>query len=198
MKRAIVLIYLVCASIINTVAQDIITLRSGEELKARIIHLNPKDVTFSPENSSDTLSLQRDEITRLHYKTGTIIYLSDNERPAISNEPVNDSLYMLGKKDAGIYYKGYKAAATGTLVTSLFIPFGLIPAIACSATPPSTNNLGYRDQQLIKNPSYYAGYTDQAYKIKKKKVWRNFGIGTGITVGYYLIMIAIVSTMLVY
>lgn len=193
MKGFITFCFIVFVSVLSASAQDIITLKSGDELKVRIIRLNPKDVTFFPENSSDTASLQRDEITKLFYKSGTTIYLEDVERTAISNEPIIDSLYLLGEKDAGKYYKGYKAAATGTLITSLFIPFGLIPAVACSSTPPAINNLGYRDQQLFENPSYNKGYTHQAYQIKKKKVWKNFGIGTGITLGYMIFVAALSS-----
>jgi hypothetical protein len=126
----------------------------------------------------------------LRYRSGTIIYLSAFETPVLNNEPANDSLYLLGERDAVRYYRGYKAAATGTLLASFFIPLGLIPAIACSSTPPSAKNLGYRDQNLIKNPGYYDGYTDKAYKIKKKKVWQNFTIGTGVMVAYYFIIVA--------
>lgn len=197
MNRTIALIILAFSSLFNAAAQDIITLRSGEEFTAHIIRLNPKDVTFFVENTSDTLSLMRDEITKLQYKTGTIIYLSEIKKPEISNGPIIDSLYLLGVKDANRYYKGYKPAATGTLITSFFIPLGLIPAIACSSSPPSVNSLGYRDQQLIEDPGYWAGYNDQAYSIKKKKVWRNFGVGTGVTI-CYIIVVAVVNSFMIY
>jgi hypothetical protein len=194
MKKAFVLIIFIFSSLSLVTAQDIITLKSGDELKARIVRLNPKDVVFIPQNNSDTITLLRDEITMLHYQSGINIYLTENNSPALvanNSEPGNDSLFSLGARDAGIYYTGYKAAATGTLITSFFIPWGLVPAIACSATPPSTHNLGYRNPKLMENPSYYAGYTDQAFKIKKKKVWTNFGIGTGAMIAFYIIAFAI-------
>ena len=197
MKKAIVLLIFIFCSLSFVTAQDIITLKSGQELKARIVKLNPKDVAFIQENHSDTLTLLRDEIKMLHYQNGITIYLSENEIPiklAADSEPGNDSLFSRGASDASIYYTGYKAAATGTLITSIFIPWGLVPAIACSSTPPATNNLGYRDPKLMQNPSYYAGYTDKAFKIKKKKVWTNFGIGTGAAIAFYIIAIAISSS----
>jgi len=196
MKRTLAIVFLVFTGLLSAVAQDIITLKSGQELKARIIRLNTKDVTFMATGGSDTISLQRDEVSKLYYRSGIIIYLSETGLPEFSNVSPNDSLYSLGEKDATRYYKGYKGAATGTLVSSIFIPLGLIPAIACSATPPAMNNLGYRDQKLMQNSSYYKGYTDQAFTIKKKKVWQNFAIGTGITAGYYIIMIVLVSALM--
>jgi hypothetical protein len=197
MKNAIVLFILVFASYFSSVAQDIITLKTGEELKATIIRLNPKDVAFIAESSTDTSLILREQVAKLFYKSGTVIYLTDNYIPSqtISNEPINDSMYIKGEKDATSFYKGYKSAGTGTLICSLFVPLGLIPAIACSTTPPSAGSLGYRDIQLFENPSYYAGYTNKAFKIKKKKVWENFAIGTGITVAYYALIIGVLGSL---
>jgi hypothetical protein len=176
-------------------AQDIITLKSGEEIKAHIVRLTQKEVFYTLASSPDTLLLQRQELTKLYYNTGIVIYLEQLQMPEFTSEAFSDSLYLLGKRDAGFYYKGYRPAATGTLIASIFVPWGLIPAIACSVTPPSIQNLGFPDQTLIKNPSYYKGYRDNAFKIKKKKVWRNFAIGTGAVVGLYVISFAALAAM---
>jgi len=200
MRKTFAVLLLLFTGLLSVVAQDIITLKSGNELKARILRLNPKDVTFIPENKSDTLSMARNEITKLLYQGGTVIYLSEEERITFNNEPgsdtESDSLYLLGEKDAIRFYKGYKPAATGTLICSIFIPWGLIPAIACSSSPPKTNSLDFRNNKLMENPGYYKGYTDKAFKIKKKKVWQNFAIGSGITVGYYILMAGVLFSML--
>lgn len=203
MKKVFALVLIIFTGFHVAVAQDIITLKSGQELKARILRLNPKDVIFIAENNPDTVYLLRDEITKLQYRSGIIVYLSDNEyhAPAMSasstasfDVPVNDSLYWLGEKDASRYYKGYQAASTGTLICSLFFPWGLVPAIACSSSPPSMNSLGYRDQKLMENSSYFNGYTKQAYKIKKKKVWQGFAIGSGAVIGFSILMSVLVAT----
>lgn len=200
MRKIFAVLLLLFTGLSSVVAQDIITLKSGNELKARILRLNPKDVTFIPENKSDTLSMARNEITKLLYQGGTVIYLSEEERITFNNEPGSDtgsdSLYILGEKDAIRFYKGYKPAATGTLICSIFIPWGLIPAIACSSSPPKINSLDFRNNKLMENPGYYKGYTDKAFKIKKKKVWQNFAIGSGITVGCYILMAGVLFSML--
>ena len=191
MKRILVLLLMLYIGFPVIMAQDIISLKSGGEMKARILSLNTKTVTFIPENSSDTAYLQRDEITSLRYGNGISVYLSENEIPSVIYAPENDSLFDLGKIDATRYYKGYKPAAITTMLASIYFPFGLIPAIACSATPPSMSHLGYKDQKLMENSSYYEGYTKTAHKIKKKKVWGGFAIGSG----FILIIAVLINTV---
>lgn len=93
-------------------------------------------------------------------------------------ENVPDSSFEKGVLDAKFFYSKYSKPAGATLVTSILTgPLGLIPAFACSASPPKTHNLGFPEVTLIRNTNYYAGYTETAFGIKKKKVWRNFTIG---------------------
>lgn len=187
MKKTFAFLVLVFTCLSVAMAQDIITLTTGEEMNAYIIRLNPGDVTFIPENSSDTAYLLREDVAKLQYKNGMIIVLSENEMPAFIEGPVDDSLFVQGQVDATMYYKGYRPAAIGTMVTSIYFPFGLIPAIACSSKPPAKEHLGYRDQQLMENPSYSNGYTSKAHEIKKKKVWGGFAIGSGFIIGLVIL-----------
>nr|WP_293838540.1 hypothetical protein [uncultured Arsenicibacter sp.] len=96
---------------------------------------------------------------------------------------IND-LYLRGKMDANTFYHGHKGAGTATLLTTMFggVVIGLVPAIACSATPPKPHTLGIRDASLAQNPQYFAGYVDGARRKKSRKVWGNFAIGTGVLV----------------
>ncbi len=92
----------------------------------------------------------------------------------------NENLYVRGQIDAERNYIKYKPAGTGTLISSLVSPLiGLVPAIICSANAPQTQNLGYPDENLIKQQEYYLGYTQKAKKVKQRKVWTNWGIGFG-------------------
>ena len=194
MKRILVFFILLTSGVSGVNAQDIITLRSGEEVKSKIIRLNQKDVTFVAENSSDTVFLYRDDISKLTYRSGIIIYLDQTEMPTFTGGQASDSLFVLGQADAALYYKGYRPAAIGTMFASIYFPFGLIPAIACSSKPPAMHNLGYKDQELMKNANYYDGYTRKAHEIKKKKVWGGFAIGTGFIIGMVFIMSVVATT----
>ena len=117
---------------------------------------------------------------------GTIINLHERVLDA-KDETIesvkNENMFLKGQQDASIYYKGYKGAGTGTLLTSLLSPIvGLIPAIATSATKPNHNNLRFPDDKLKNNPDYFMGYTKKAKKIKQGRVWLNWGIGFGVNI----------------
>lgn len=129
----------------------------------------------------------------------TITLKSENviqaiEKPKAKQATVSEStvltkreysdMFQQGKNDAKIYYQGYKGAGTGTFLVSLLGGpiLGLIPAIACSSTAPSSNNLSFPNIELTRNPDYINGYTAQAKAKKSSKVWGNFGIGTGILI----------------
>jgi len=198
MKRLFLLIIVLSSGFYHAVAQDIITLKSGDELKGKIIRLNAKDVTFQPQGVTDTLSMWREEIVKLTYQNGTLIYLAEKTPVIKKSGSVYDSMYYAGVNDASLNYKGYKTASAGTLVSALVFPLNLIPAIACSATPPGDENLGYKDKKLMENPDYNMGYKEQAHKIKKKKVWKNFAIGSGVFLGLYILSGALIATTMVY
>lgn len=87
-----------------------------------------------------------------------------------------------GKQDSMVSYKGKRSGAGWTCATSIVLSplFGLIPAAACSASEPSEENLNYRDAELMKNNDYNTSYTNQAHKTKRRKVWTNYGIGSGV------------------
>ena len=91
-------------------------------------------------------------------------------------------MFNQGRNDAKIYYKGYKGAGTGTFLTSFLLSpiVGLIPAVACSSTQPSMNNVIFPNVELTHNSDYVNGYLQEAHTKKIKKVWGNFGIATGI------------------
>jgi hypothetical protein len=122
---------------------------------------------------------------QIHYNKNEKAKEDDNvilDYPPVPNLS-GAELYSLGQTDAKKYYKGYKGAGTGTLITSLVSPLlGLIPAIACSSTRPKEINLDYPNPNFMQNSDYYKGYTDKAKKIKKKKVWTNWWIGFGVNV----------------
>ncbi|PJA07180.1 MAG: hypothetical protein COX70_08015, partial [Flavobacteriales bacterium CG_4_10_14_0_2_um_filter_32_8] len=106
-----------------------------------------------------------------------------------SANSLNEDLFVKGQRDASIYYKGYKGARTGTLITSLVSPLiGLIPAIACSSTQPAEKNLNYPNSSLMKKTDYYNGYTQKSKKIKQGKIWKNWGIAFGVNLAVAILL----------
>ena len=195
MKQLLCLFTFILLAVFNLAAQDIIILKSGDELNGKILKINPDDVVFTPKGISDTVLILRDDITKLRYQDGTYVWLVDKkaDKVNLAADPtlLSDSAYNMGISDAIRYYDGYTGAMVGTLVAGLIFPFNVIPAIACSATPPKVYNLTLPDHKLNQNPVYLAGYKNQAHKIKRRKVWMGYGIGTGVIIAIYVLIGAI-------
>jgi len=162
--------------------QDVITKKSGEDVEARILKVGTEEVEYKKFDNLDgpLFTMLKSDILLIRYENGTkdIFDEEKSEGPRFSND-----LFLKGQADASIYYKGYQPAGTGTLVVGLISPLvGLIPAIACSATPPKDENLDFPSSEFMKRSEYYHGYTLKAKKIKKGKVWKNWGIALGVNV----------------
>jgi hypothetical protein len=167
-------------------AQDLITTRSGEQIRSKVLEVGPADVRYKKFDNIDgpTYMLLRSEVMSIVYENGTSDIFNDQQfeyysKPA-TREPYVQDMFIRGKSDADRYYRGYKTAGTSTLLTSLLSPLvGLVPAIACASSAPKKHNLNYPDPSLMQDTFYNDGYTTQARKVKKNKVWMNWGIGFG-------------------
>lgn len=136
------------------------------------------------KNKSTFISRNKVDHFILHSTAAEIIDKPTTEKPtnkdSLSINSPSEVLYSKGQADAIKYYDD-AGPGTCTLVISLLSPLaGLIPAIACSSTQPKDKNLNFHNSELIKNLDYHNGYVHSAMKIKKKKVWTNWGIAFGI------------------
>ena len=95
----------------------------------------------------------------------------------------NDSLYQKGYKAAEQNYKGYKTISTFTFAISSTL-LGLGPLVAGGSYLASPN-LKKIEDPMLENPKYYNGYFDKAKSIRRKKIVKNYLIGTGVCVGLY-------------
>ena len=191
---------------------------NGGDSEVIILEVTADKIFFKDlQNNSMTKSVYKNSVAKIVYQNGSVQILKDEnvlntEVPqrrenqfqynnsqgqglatgSSSSNIGNEDMYLKGKSDANLYYSGYKGAGTGTfLVTFLISPIiGLVPAIACSSTKPNFDHLGIPNQSLAKNSEYYQGYSDRALTIKSKKVWTNFGVGTGILVALVIALAA--------
>ena len=182
MKR-VLLILLQLLIISSSFSQDIITKKTGEDIKAKVIEVNPTDIKYKKHGSQSgpTYTIDKNEILMVQYEDGTKdIFNEQIEKNKISNSKKIENMYEKGIEDANLYYKGKNSGAGWTAFTTVITSplIGLIPAAACSSTEPSDENLNYMDRELMKDPDYHRAYTQQAHKIKRKKVWTSFGIGS--------------------
>lgn len=182
-KLFIILLFtLFCTNLFYS--QDLITLKNSEDIKAKVIEVTPTELKFKRFDNIDgpLFTLLKSEILIVRYENGTKdVFNSDKNDTSIKVDENIGDFFIKGQTDASKFYKEYKGAGTGTLITGLVSPIvGLIPAIACSSTTPKDLNLGYPNSELMKNSDYYNGYTQKAKKIKQGKVWKNWGIALGV------------------
>jgi hypothetical protein len=195
MRKILFLIVLTVFNFSKSYSQDLITKKNGEDLKVKVLEVNISEIKYKKFDNLNgpIFSILKSEVLIIRYENGTkdIFNFENKEITTIANsqEAVND-LFRQGQTDASKYYKGYKGASTGTLLTSIVASplIGLIPAIACSSSQPEDQNLNYPNSELMKKPDYYNGYTQQAKKIKQNKVWKNWGIAIGVN----LLLIAVI------
>lgn len=189
-----ILFFLFLLSVITPAkAQDYIFLLKGDTINANVILLSKTDLHFIKSNSLDTTLLEKSQIEKIVYKNGTIVNLNKRQNYKFMPGQLGyDSLFNLGYDDAKNHYERYKAASTGTFITTVLSPvLGLIPAVTCASTKPQNNNLDIPNMELAKNQSYYLGYTESASKIKKKKVWGGYAGGCLA----YVLLIAVFASL---
>lgn len=197
LKKACLASVLSIAALQTMQAQDIITKRTGENLKTRVLEITVAEVKYKDFDRMEgpIYTLAKADVLLIQYEDSTKeAFTMENDAPkelleVESNRNTSASMYAQGQQDAGIYYDGYRGARTGTLVTSLLSPLvGLIPAIACSTTTPKEKNLDFPSHDLMKNPDYKNGYMQQSRKIKSNKVWGYWGVGLGVNIVAVLLM----------
>ncbi|MHA8096767.1 hypothetical protein U8591_06480 [Aquirufa antheringensis] len=189
--------------IVKVNGQDIITKKNGDDIQAKVIEITLTELKYKNFNNLDgpLISILKSDVIFVKYENGTKDVFAD-EKPsptnsrttileATSSDEDEDDAAMVGKADAKRYYRGYTGAGSGTLVTGLFAGsiFALIPAIATSSSAPKEGNLQYPKPSLMKNPSYVNAYQQEAFKIKKQKVWNNYFIAMIANVATYFILV---------
>ena len=102
----------------------------------------------------------------------------------------NRSFIADGKKDAKLHYHYKNSGRILTLITSSFYPIaGLVPAISYSSSAPKDKNLNYPSQKLyMSSQEYNKAYRKQAHRMKKRRLWGMFGLGTLINLGVWTII----------
>ena len=183
MKNISLLMFFVFKAMI-VLSQDTIIFKTGEKIYGRVTAVGIEKVIYKKNDDSPHKTLRKSEIAKIKYGNGKREIFSDEivQTKAINiSDTSGNAMYLRGMRDASKFYTGKNCGATGTLVATLGVGIlGLIPAIACSSTPPKTKNLILPDENLMRNLSYMSGYKNNAYIIKKRKIWRNFGIACGI------------------
>lgn len=174
-----------------TYSQDIITKTNGEEIKSKVLEVTQTEIKYKRFDQLDgpTFTISKSDLFMIKYQNGSkdIYTESDKKKYSSGND---DDMIQKGKEDATMYYKGRNSGAGWTAATSVLLSplFGLIPAAICTSSEPSVENLNAPKAELMKNSAYTKGYTEQAHKTKKRKIWKSYGIASGVWVALLLLI----------
>ena len=170
--------------------QDIITKKNGEEIQTKIIEITTSEVKYKKHDNLNgpIYSILKNDVFFIKYENGTKEVINSME--AANNDANSMSPCLLAEQQATQAYHGQNSGATWTgVVTVLTSPLiGLIPAVACSMTEPNIVNSGLSNFDKMTQPEYKKCYTEKAHKIKKKKVWQGFAIGSAIWIPIILLL----------
>ena len=159
-----------------------ITKKTSEDIQAKVTEVTTTEIKYKrfDNQSGPTFTILKSDVLMIRYENGSKDIFTDVPNTSFADASPND-IRIRAVQDAITNYKGKKTGAGWTATTSILLSplFGLIPAVACSASEPDDKNLLYKDAELMKNNTYNQAYSEQAHKIKKKKVWTSFGIGSG-------------------
>ncbi|WP_396148447.1 hypothetical protein [Flavobacterium sp.] len=182
MRKIIFNTVITICTLTNSFSQDMITKKTSEDIKAKVIEVTINEIKYRKfDNLNGPLfTLLKSDVLMIRYENGSKDIFNEVQNSVTANASSND-MSIKGKEDAITNYKGKSSGAGWTAAATILTSpvLGLIPAIACSSTEPSDENLNYKDSELMKNNDYNRAYTKQAHKTKKKKIWTGFGVGSG-------------------
>ena len=188
MKASFLFFLFAVISFDMAMAQDTITRKNGEKICAKVLRVNTSDIEYKLCGNQDgpVHTLYKFDIVSIVYPNGT----RDSFGQAQPGYTGVRTLADQGMADAQVYYKGYKRAKLWSGISAVYPFYGLISVAAIAYTRPRYETLGFPDAALMEKYEYREAYISKAYKMKKRKAWEGYGIGTGI-------LLSIVAVVLV-
>ena len=189
MKKIIFYTLITICTLTNSFSQDMITKKTGEDISGKILEVTSSEIKYKKADNLDgpIFTISKSEVLIIRYKNGT----KDVFSVTTPDEQKNDNdMFSKGKADAKSFYRGQNSGAAWTAVTTILTSplIGVLPAALCASADPNDENLKYPNPSLMKNADYNKAYVDEAHKIKNKKVWKTFGITSGVWLVLVLIL----------
>lgn len=190
MKKIFLFSLILIATMTHCFSQDIITKKNAEDIKAKVLEVTTSEISFKKFDSPNgpTYRILKTEVLMIRYQDGSKDVFSDAQAPV--EKPTSDNLQAKGRQDANENYKGKNSGAGWTAATTIvFSPLlGVIPAAVCASSEPIHSNLKVKNLELMKVNSYNQAYIEQAHKIKKNKIWKSFGISSGVWLAVIIVL----------
>lgn len=174
-----------------SLSQDLITLKNGEDIKAKILKIGLNEVEYKRFDNLDgpLIVVAKSDILIIRYENGEKeIFQKENLRGS-ENKTLNfdnRDWTLQAQQDAQKYYRGYRKHFAGTFIPCIFLGpiIGLGPAGGnMRAKIKEEDMINDRNPEWFKNEQYLYSYTNYAKKMKAKRVWGGYIGGSGIFIG---------------
>ncbi len=176
---------------INSQAQDLILLTSGDEINAKITEITITEIWYKKPDSLQgrTFSLPKQAVFMLKYANGAKELIKPYQPTDTLAEETRtpQQLYEMGRQDARRYYRGNGAMWASAGATLLL---GIPGTIIVGAIPPKIKARDVPNPQLLGSNYYRSGYQGQAHRKKIGKA----ATGAGIAIGTVLVIAVSVLT----
>ena len=176
-------------------AQDTLIMKNGDEIPAKVLEISPTEIVYKKYDNLEgpVIVVYKSTVFMIKYQNGTKDVFT--EETLTATEPIKPlvrkpvDMYLKGRQDAKIYYKG-NGALYGTLGSSLVNPaMGLATGVIISAVPPEPKSFYVSDPAYLQNIDYIKGYRKQA---QLKKIGKS-ATGFGIAIGIYAVLIIVIA-----
>lgn len=176
-------------------AQDLIILKNGDEIKSKVIEIQKDKIKFRifDDLTGAVKYINKKNVLLIKYQDGTNIVINSEVNTNVNNNTEiklmdDETIKRIAIEDARKYYSPYSAICATSCLTASFPPLGAIAAIAINQYPPNNVNLKM-PVHYDNNDIYVKHYTAEAYRVKKRKVWRSFGIYTAVYLPLFALLI---------
>lgn len=184
-----------------SLAQDVMFKKEGDSLLVKVTEISLTDIKYYRFDNLEgsNYSIQINSVDSIVFENGIRqvfgVSRANNSNNVLDVYTKDDELKILnykivGREDAQKFYQARNSGAVWTLITTVsFSPLvGIVTALSCATTQPSFYNLNYPNTSEAQNFDYYRAYVEEAHAKKRKKVWKAYGIGSGVWVLLILLL----------
>ncbi len=172
-------------------SQDLITLKNGEDIKAKILKIGLNEVEYKRFDNLDgpLIVVAKSDILIIRYENGQKEIFEIEVASISENKNLNfetKDWKIQAEQDAQKYYRGYRKNFAGTFIPCIFLGpiIGLAPAGAnMRAQIKKEDMINERNPEWFRNELYNYSYTNYAKNMKAKRVWGGYLGGSGIFIG---------------
>ncbi len=201
MRHSVLLLFAAVVLHFSAFSQDTLVKRSGEEIVVKVLKITPSEVEYQRfDNLEGPLIVElKSEVAAIRYANGTrevfeeITTLPGTTSPyyvapITTSRLTSQELYLKGRQDALLYYKG-RGAFWGTFGPSAYFPpAGLVAGLIIGSKSPKVTHLVVSEEEFRLEPNYLRGYKDQAHRRKIGKAAAGFGAGVGVFAVIFLVL----------